>query len=188
MGIPHTHGSAVSLLYLLTAAVFTTGEPALRLERWITKLGNVTGMTTAQERDGVRPCSVARTLDVVGEKWSLLAVREMMLGTHRFGEIVKHTGAPRDILTTRLRKLEDKGLVERRLYSSKPARFEYHLTELGQTLSPVITVLRQWGDEHLVGPDGRPMTFTHACGVELDAELVCVHCGKPVAGSSVRRQ
>ncbi|WP_130451539.1 winged helix-turn-helix transcriptional regulator [Zhihengliuella halotolerans] len=144
-------------------------------------------MRTTQDREGVRQCSVARTLDVVGEKWSLLAVREMMLGTHRFAEMVKHTGAPRDILTTRLRTLEEKGLVERRQYSSRPERFEYHLTELGKSLGPVITVLRQWGDDHLAGPTGPPLTFTHSCGEELDADVVCAHCGKPAIGSTVRR-
>ena len=124
---------------------------------------------------------------MIGEKWSLLAVREMLLGTHRFAEMVQNTGAPRDILTTRLRKLEVKGLVERRQYSSRPERFEYHLTELGATLGPVITVLRQWGDDHLAGPAGRPVVFTHSCGSELEAELVCAHCGLPTAGSQVRR-
>ena len=114
----------------------------------------------------MRQCSVARALDVVGEKWSLLAVREMMLGTHRFAEMVKYTGAPRDILTARLRKLEDKGLVERRQYSTKPERFEYHLTELGRALSPVIIALRQWGDDHLAEPEGPTMTFTQSPGEE----------------------
>lgn len=156
--------------------------------RWKVKLGSLERMAATPGRDGVRRCSVARTLDVIGEKWSLLAVREMLLGTHRFAEMVEHTGAPRDILTTRLRKLEDKGLVERRQYSSKPPRFEYHLTELGMTLSSVITVLRQWGDDHLAGPDGPPVTFTHTCGEELDAELVCVHCREPAIGSTARRQ
>ncbi len=101
-----------------------------------------------------RACSVARTLELVGEKWSLLAVRELMLGNHRFDRIVASTGAPRDVLTTRLRGLEERGLVERVLYQEKPIRHEYRLTPLGKSLFPVITALRAWGDTHLAGPEG----------------------------------
>lgn len=145
-------------------------------------------MTVVKDRDGVRRCSAARALDVIGEKWSLLAVREMLLGTHRFSEMVSHTGAPRDILTVRLRRLEEKGLVERRLYNAKPARFEYHLTDRGKTLEPVIALLRQWGDDNLADQVGPPITFTHSCGAKLDAELVCSHCGKPATVCTVRQQ
>src|SRR4051794_26793649 len=97
----------------------------------------------------VRTCSIARTLEVVGEKWSLLAVRELMLGNHRFEGIVSRTGAPRDILTTRLRTLEEHGLVERRQYSERPPRYEYHLTDVGKSLLEIVVMLREWGDEHL---------------------------------------
>lgn len=144
-------------------------------------------MATAHP-SGVRECSVARTLDLIGEKWSLLVLRELMLGSHRFADIVTHTGAPRDILTTRLRTLEQHGLIERRPYHARPVRFEYHLTDLGATLRPVVTMLRQWGDDHLAGPDGPPVRFSHSCGADFDAELVCVHCGLPADGSSVQRR
>ncbi|MEW1819239.1 helix-turn-helix domain-containing protein [Arthrobacter sp. NPDC080031] len=144
-------------------------------------------MSSNHQREGTRHCSVARALDVVGEKWSLLAIREMMLGTHRFGEMVKNTGAPRDILTARLRKLEEEGLLERRPYSTRPERYEYHLTELGATLNSVISVLRQWGDDHLAGPEGPPLIFTHSCGHELDVELVCAHCRKPAITMTANR-
>lgn len=137
-------------------------------------------MDTEVRKDGVRVCSVARTLDLVGEKWSLLAVREMLMGDHRFSEIARRTGAPRDILTTRLRRLEAEGLVERRRYSERPERFEYHLTELGMTLRPIVTMLRQWGDEHASGEDGPPLVVEHTCGHELTVDLVCAHCGEPV--------
>lgn len=130
----------------------------------------------------VRECSIARTLDVVGERWSLLAVRELMLGSHRFEQIVRHTGAPRDILTARLRKLEEHGLVERVLYHERPARYEYRLTPLGTSLQPVITALRAWGDEHLAGPDGPPVVFRHSCGEVLRPTVVCAACGEEVRG------
>ncbi|MCW2755180.1 MAG: HxlR family transcriptional regulator [Marmoricola sp.] len=128
----------------------------------------------------VRQCSIARTLDVVGEKWSLLAVRELMLGTHRFDEIVRYTGAPRDILTARLRKLEEHGLLERRQYSERPPRFEYHLTSSGASLLPIITTLRDWGDEHLAGAEPPPAVFRHSCGADLKAEVNCAACHQPV--------
>lgn len=128
----------------------------------------------------VRDCSIARTLEVVGEKWTLLALRELMLGVHRFDEIVGFTGAPRDILTTRLRKLEENGLIERRQYQDRPPRFDYHLTELGRSLVPVVTMLREWGDAHLAGEAGPPLVFEHTCGSVFHAEIACAACGDKV--------
>jgi DNA-binding HxlR family transcriptional regulator len=127
-----------------------------------------------------RVCSVARTLDVVGEKWALLAVREVFLGNRRFDEMIRQTGAPRDTLAARLRTLVGAGILERRRYSEHPARFEYYLTEVGKDLYPVILALRQWGDRHLAGADGPPVVFTHDCGHPLSARLVCESCGEPV--------
>jgi DNA-binding HxlR family transcriptional regulator len=127
-----------------------------------------------------RVCSVARSLEVVGEKWALLAVREIFLGNRRFDEMVRKTGAPRDTLTARLRTLVSAGILERRQYSEHPARFEYFLTEAGKDLYPVILMLRQWGDKHLAGEEGPPATFTHRCGSALRAALVCEFCGDPI--------
>lgn len=134
----------------------------------------------------VRTCSIARTLEVIGEKWSVLAVRELMLGNHRFDEIVRYTGAPRDILTTRLRKLEENGIIERRQYQERPVRFEYHLTPLGLSLHGVVTVLRAWGDEHLAGADGPPVLFEHSCGEVLRPKVVCTACDQTVRLEDVR--
>jgi DNA-binding HxlR family transcriptional regulator len=127
-----------------------------------------------------RVCSVARTLDIVGEKWALLAVREVFLGNRRFDEMIRQTGAPRDTLAARLRTLVETGILERRRYSEHPARYEYYLTEVGKDLYPVILTLRQWGDSHLAGADGPPLVFTHDCGHPLRARLVCESCGEPV--------
>lgn len=128
----------------------------------------------------VRACSVARTLDLVGAKWTLLAVREMLLGNHRFDDIVRSTGAPRDILTTRLRTLEAEGLVTRVQYQEHPPRFEYHLSELGLSLSPIVATMREFGDRHLAGPSGPPMVFRHSCGGEFHAAVACRSCGELV--------
>jgi DNA-binding HxlR family transcriptional regulator len=127
-----------------------------------------------------RTCSIARALDIVGEKWALLAVREVFLGDRRFDEMVKRTGAPRDTLAARLRTLVNAGVLERRPYSEHPARFEYFLTEAGLDLYPVITTLRAWGDKYLAGDDGPPLVVEHRCDHELAARLVCEACGEPV--------
>src|SRR5690348_18089773 len=92
-------------------------------------------MTAAVTRP--RECSVARTLEVVGEKWALLAIREVFLGNRRFDGMVRRTGAPRDTLAARLRSLVGAGILERRQYSVRPARYEYRLTEAGRELYPV---------------------------------------------------
>ncbi len=138
------------------------------------------------EKPEVRQCSIARTLEVVGDKWSLLAIRELMLGNHRFDEITRKTGAPRDILTVRLRKLEAHGLVERRLYQERPPRRDYHLTKLGWSLQPVLTVLRAWGDDHLTDASGPPISFVHSCGHVLEPAVVCAHCGDEAGPASLQ--
>jgi DNA-binding HxlR family transcriptional regulator len=133
-----------------------------------------------------RICSIARTLEIVGEKWALLAVREIFLGNRRFDEMVKGTGAPRDTLAARLRTLVNAGILERRPYHEHPARFEYFLTEAGLDLYPVITTLRLWGDKYLAGHDGPPLLVEHSCGHELAARLVCEACGEPVSPRDTR--
>ncbi|GLZ13097.1 HxlR family transcriptional regulator [Actinomadura sp. NBRC 104425] len=126
-----------------------------------------------------RECSIADALQVIGERWSLLVIRELVYGVRRFDAIARNTGAPRDILTTRLRKLETAGIVRRELYSERPARYEYHLTESGWELSDVLAVLMSWGDRHL-NPDDPPVRWTHVCGERLRPQVVCACCGRPV--------
>jgi DNA-binding HxlR family transcriptional regulator len=126
----------------------------------------------------VRPCSVAAALEIIGERWSLLAIREIGYGVHRFARIAAYTGASRDMLADRLRKLEAAGIIERRQYSEHPPRFEYHLTQAGRELFPVMLALRQWGDKWAV--DKPAIEVVHDCGHELVADPACQHCGKPV--------
>ncbi len=133
-----------------------------------------------------RECSVARTLEIVGEKWALLAVREVFLGNGRFDEMVRRTGAPRDTMAARLRVLVASGVLERRRYSAHPARFEYHLTDAGRDLYPVILTLMRWGDRYLAGTAGPPLTLEHKCGHHLSALLVCEACGDPVMAAETR--
>ena len=99
-----------------------------------------------------RPCAIAASLEVVGERWALLVVREVGLGARRFNEIVAGTGAPRDRIASRLTTLVEAGVLERRQYQSGPPRFEYHLTESGLALLPVLEALLAWGREYAVSP------------------------------------
>jgi len=135
-----------------------------------------------------RTCSIARTLDVVGEKWALLAVREVFLGDRRFEEMVRRTGAPRDTLAARLRTLVGAGILERRQYSDHPPRDEYVLTESGLELYPVVLSLMRWGDRHLAGDEGPPLELTHHCGHVVDAQLVCRACQGELLPGEVRRR
>jgi DNA-binding HxlR family transcriptional regulator len=135
---------------------------------------------------GARVCSIAGALEVIGDRWSLLVVRELSLGVHRFNDIALRTGAPRDVLTARLRKLVDVGVVERREYSARPPRFDYLLTQAGLDLAPVLQTLRQWGDDHAV--DGLPPTvFTHSCGQPYVPRVHCSACGETALPGSVTR-
>lgn len=140
--------------------------------------------TTPRTPTTQRVCSIARALEIVGEKWSLLAIREAFQGVGRFNEIQANTGAPRDILTDRLRKLEEAGLLNRVAYQDRPPRFEYRLTAPGHDLFAVVTTLREWGDRHFEQPP--PVAFTHKCGNVLESKLVCVHCEQDVTERNVR--
>ncbi|WP_431680695.1 winged helix-turn-helix transcriptional regulator [Kitasatospora sp. KL5] len=134
-----------------------------------------------------RPCSIAAALSVVGEKWALLAVRELFYGNHRFERLAENTGAPRDRLTARLRALEEAGVVERRLYQERPPRYEYHLTEAGRDLAPLTQALLAWGDRWLL-PEP-PVTLRHAPAGRpehpLDAAWICRTCGEPAGRHDV---
>jgi DNA-binding HxlR family transcriptional regulator len=135
---------------------------------------------------GVRPCSLAAALDVLGERWSLLALREINYGVHRFARIAGYTGASRDILADRLRKLEAAGVIERRQYSEHPPRHEYHLTEAGRELFPVMLALYLWGDKWAVNTPF--LTRRHSCGQPVQVDLVCHHCGQPVTHDSIQAE
>ena len=124
-----------------------------------------------------RHCSVAAALDVIGEKWSLLVIRELFLGVRRFNDIAANTGAPRDILTARLRRLEELGVIERRVYSQRPLRYIYALTPAGKDLRPVLMALKHWGDTHVMG-EHLPPVLQHSCGAVFEPRTHCAECGE----------
>jgi DNA-binding HxlR family transcriptional regulator len=131
-----------------------------------------------------RPCTIAAALSVLGEKWSLLVVREIALDVHRFAEIARNTGAPRDILTSRLRRLETEGVLEKRLYQEHPPRYEYHLTEAGDELRPILLSLAQWGERWT--PRVPATRWVHSCGHDVDVVHTCEACGGEVTGLDLK--
>lgn len=131
-----------------------------------------------------RPCSIASALQLVGDRWSLLAVREIQFGNHRFSDIARNTGAPRDRLTARLKSLVEAGVLEQRVYQDAPRRAGYHLTQAGRELVPVLQALLTWGDRWAV--DAPPVTLRHH-GHKLRSRTVCATCGETVRTEDVTR-
>jgi DNA-binding HxlR family transcriptional regulator len=122
-------------------------------------------------------CSVARSLEVVGDRWTMLIVRDAMLGFRRFDDFQRHLGIARNTLTDRLQRLVDEGILDRRRYQERPDRYEYRLTRKGVDLWPVAVSLVKWGDRYLA-PDGPPRILRHRdCGGEVDDHLSCTECG-----------
>lgn len=131
-----------------------------------------------------RICSIEVALKVIGEKWALLALREIALGQHRFDDIAFNTGAPRDVLAARLKSLEAAGVVQRKLYQERPTRHQYHLDEAGEQLFAVLHAIRDWGDRFVRNDPENVVTFRHSCGAELHVDMRCAACGEVVAPGS----
>lgn len=130
-------------------------------------------------------CSVAQCLEIVGEWWTMLIVRDAFLGVSRFEDFQQRLGISRNILQQRLTKLVDAGVLKRVPYSEHPPRDDYRLTEKGRDLWPVLTAMRQWGDSY-AAPDGPPLEVVHdACGQVSSQVLVCATCGEPVGPRDV---
>ena len=126
-------------------------------------------------------CSVARTLDIVGERWTLLVLRDAFNGKRRFEEFAASLPIARNVLTARLNTLVEHRILRRERYQDRPERFEYRLTEAGRELYPVLIGLLQWGDRHLAGEGGPPLIVTHRdCTGHPEARVVCTDCGEPL--------
>jgi DNA-binding HxlR family transcriptional regulator len=136
---------------------------------------------------GELPCSVARALAVVGDRWTLLILRDCFLGARRFDEFQASLGLSSHLLSTRLAKLVEEQILERRLYSERPERHEYRLTAKGRDLYPVIGSLLRWGDRWMAGPEGPPFDLVHeSCGHPSDPTLSCSACGDPLEPRDLR--
>lgn len=123
-------------------------------------------------------CSIARTLDVIGDRWSLLIIRDAFYGVRRFDQFQSDLGVARNVLTDRLEKLVSKGVLERRQYEERPPRFEYRLTASGRDLVSVILAMMSWGDRW-TGQGDRPVSIVHtACGHVTNPLVACSECGE----------
>ncbi len=134
---------------------------------------------------GDMACSIARTLDVIGEPWSPLILRDVWVGMSRFDQIQGDLKISRKVLTERLNHLVDQGVIERRPYDARP-RYEYHLTAKGLELVDLLMVMTAWGDKWLSGKAGPPVLYRHhACGEISHVALRCAHCGQPMHAGDV---
>jgi DNA-binding HxlR family transcriptional regulator len=132
-------------------------------------------------------CSVARTLEVIGEWWTLLILRDAFLGVRRFDDFQRDLGIARNVLTDRLQSLVDHGVLERRIYQERPERFEYHLTEKGRDLFPVLVSMMRWGDRWTAGEAGPPLELEHrSCGHAGLPIMICPSCREHVEATSMR--
>jgi DNA-binding HxlR family transcriptional regulator len=132
-------------------------------------------------------CSIAKALEVIGERWSLLIVRDVMNGRRRFDALQKGLGIARNVLSARLQRLVEEDILERRLYQKSPERHEYFLTEKGLDLWPALVALLGWGDRHSPTQNGPPMLIVHKqCGGPVSDRGVCESCGKVLHARDAR--
>jgi len=131
-------------------------------------------------------CSIARSLEVVGERWTLLMLRDALLGLRRFEEFRESLGVASNVLTARLERLCEEGLLERRAYQTMPERFEYLPTRKGRDIAPALIMLMKWGDRYYAGPDGPPRLTVHRdCGGRVNDKLRCARCREHVDFSTI---
>ncbi|UGQ15019.1 helix-turn-helix transcriptional regulator [Yinghuangia sp. ASG 101] len=130
---------------------------------------------------GTWPCSIARAVDLLGDWWTPLVLREAVFGTRRFEEFQRSLGIGRNVLAQRLNRLVDEGLMDRVPYQGRPLRHEYVLTPKGRDFFPVLTAILAWGDAWLADEEGVPVVLRHrTCGRETHAKVVCGECGEPL--------
>jgi DNA-binding HxlR family transcriptional regulator len=133
------------------------------------------------------PSSIQRALDIVGDRWTILILRNVFRGLHRFDDLRRDLAISRPVLADRLARLVDAGVLERRPYQDRPVRHEYRLTPMGLELSPILVALMRWGDTWLAGADGPAVVLVHGeCGHPLDQALVCWTCNTTVTPLGIR--
>ena len=131
-------------------------------------------------------CSLARGLDMIGDWWSPLIIRDLFLNVVRFDELVEDLGISRNLLTRRLKSLVENGVIERTVYQRRPTRYEYRLTEAGRDLVPAILALTAWGDRWAQPKEGSPILFVHkTCGHQFQPRVSCSACGEVIDADTV---
>jgi DNA-binding HxlR family transcriptional regulator len=134
-----------------------------------------------------QPCSLARTLAVVGDRWTLLILRDCFLGVRRFDAFERRLGITRHVLTDRLKKLVSYGILYKSPYQERPLREEYRLSEKGLELHPVIMSLVSWGDKHMSDDRGAPIIHIHkTCGHQMHPTTNCSECGETITAKDIR--
>jgi DNA-binding HxlR family transcriptional regulator len=137
---------------------------------------------------GTQNCSIARSLELVGERWTLLVLREAFLGVRRFDAMQAKLGVARNVLSARLERLVGEGILEKVPYNERPLRHEYRLTDKGLDLWPVIVELLRWGDRY-AAPNGPPIVIRHKqCGGELGDRRICSRCSAELTARDVRAE
>ena len=132
------------------------------------------------------PCSVARSVAVIGDRWTLMLLRDCFLGVRRFEDFQERLGITRPILASRLKKLVDEFVLVKVPYQQRPRRYEYRLTQKGLDLYAIVMAIVHWGDVHMAGKKGRPLLHTHdLCGKDFDPVMVCSECGEPLMARQV---
>ncbi|WP_344608671.1 helix-turn-helix domain-containing protein [Sporichthya brevicatena] len=130
------------------------------------------------------PCSVARTMDLLGDWWTPLVLRDAFYGIRRFDDFAAGLGIARNTLSERLRRLVDEGLMEKQPYQSDPVRYDYVLTEKGRDFFGVLAAMTAWGDRWLADSAGPPIVLHHSCGHDAEVVTTCSHCGQPVTADN----
>jgi len=131
-------------------------------------------------------CSVARTLAVIGDRWTLMILRDCFLGVRRFDEFEQHLGITRHVLSDRLRKLVEYDVLKKVAYQQRPLREEYRLTERGLDLHSIVLALVSWGDKHMADERGAPLLHRHkTCGHIMHPVTVCSECSEPIAARDI---
>lgn len=135
--------------------------------------------------DAESSCSIAASLDIVGDRWTILILRDVFRGLHRYDELRRDLDIPRAVLADRLRRLVAGGVLAKRVYQERPVRHEYRLTEMGRELSPILIGLMQWGDRWL-SENGPPTRLVHdACGAEVELGLHCFTCARDFSPTEI---
>jgi DNA-binding HxlR family transcriptional regulator len=134
-------------------------------------------------------CTIARSVDVIGDRWTIMIMKELFLGQRRFDDIQTYTGISPHLLSVRMKKLERDGVVQRRAYQQRPARYEYRLTEKGIDLWPILVAFKDWSARWCRWPTGEPLAIRHkGCGHVTGLKVVCSHCDEPINARDVKQE
>ena len=134
-------------------------------------------------------CTIARSVDAIGDPWTVMIMKELFLGQKRFDDFQMYTGMSPHLLSVRMKKLEKHGIVKRRAYQERPTRYEYRLTDKGIDLWPVLVAFKDWSARWGKWPNGEPLSIRHkVCGQVTALKIVCSHCSEPINARDVRQE